>query len=199
MGGVASVPRFFPTPADWRRWLEENHETAPDVLVGFYRKGSGRPSITWQEAVDGALCFGWIDSVKRRIDDESYSLRFTPRRSRSIWSEVNVKRVAALTESGLMAAAGLRAFAARTLERTGVYSFEKGKNAALAPADEKRLRASAKAWKFFQSQTPTYRRTVIWWIVSAKQEATRQRRLTTLITDSAAGRTVKAFTRSEKK
>ena len=110
MGAVTPAATFFATLADWRRWLEENHQTAPDLLVGFYRKGSGRPSITWQEAVDGALCFGWIDSVKRRIDEESYSHRFTPRRARSIWSEVNVRRVAALTEAGLMSAAGLRAF-----------------------------------------------------------------------------------------
>ncbi len=190
--------RFFASPDEWRRWLEEHHATAPDVLFGFYRKGSGHPTVTWQDAVDVALCFGWIDSVKRKIDDERYSLRFTPRRARSIWSEVNVKRVAALTEGGLMAPAGLRAFEARSEDRTGVYSFEKGRNAALAPADERRLRASAKAWKFFESRPASYKRAVVWWIVSAKQEATRQRRLDTLITDSAAGRTVKQFTRAEK-
>ena len=198
MGGVAPTATFFADPAAWRRWLEKNHATATELLVGFFKKGSERPSITWPEAVDGALCFGWIDGVRRRIDDESYSIRFTPRRARSIWSAVNVRRVAALAEAGLMTPAGLGAFEGRSAARTAVYAFEQRNAAVLAPADEKRLRTNLKAWKFFQSRPPWYQRTVTWWIVSAKQETTRQRRLTTLITDSAAGRTVKQLTRIEK-
>jgi uncharacterized protein YdeI (YjbR/CyaY-like superfamily) len=167
--------------------------------VGFYKKGSARPSIAWPEAVDEALCFGWIDGVRRTIDDESYRIRFTPRRPRSIWSAVNVKRVAALTEAGRMTDAGLRAFAARTAARTGVYSFEQRSEPTLSPRDAKRLRANAAAWKFFQAQPPSYRRPATWWVVSAKQEATREKRLATLITDSAAGRRIKPLARPGKK
>lgn len=198
MDGVTPAITYFATPAAWRRWLEKNHATAPELLVGFYKKGSGQPSITWPEAVDGALCFGWIDGVRRRIDDTRYSIRFTPRRARSIWSAVNVGRVAALTASGLMTPAGILAFAGRSDARTGVYAFEQSKPAVLAPADEKRLRANKKAWAFFQARSPSYQRTVTWWIISAKQEATRQRRLTVLIEDSAAGRTVKHLTPAAK-
>ena len=198
MGGVAPAVTYFATPAAWRRWLEVHHATAPELLVGFHKKGSGQPSITWPEAVDGALCFGWIDGVRRRIDDTRYSIRFTPRRARSIWSAVNVGRVAALTASGLMTPAGLRAFAGRSDARTGIYAFEQHEAAVLAPADEKRLRANQKAWAFFQARPPSYQRTVTWWITSAKQEATRQRRLTALIDDSAAGKTVKHLTPAAK-
>lgn len=199
MGGVEPVATFFATPAAWRRWLEKNHATATEISVGFYKKASGRASISWPESVDAALCFGWIDGVRRTIDDESYRIRFTPRRTRSIWSAVNVRRVAALTEAGLMSPAGLRAFEARTDARTGVYAFEQ-RNTATFPAESlKRLRANAKAWKFFRSQPPWYQRTVTWWVISAKQEATRERRLATLIVDSAAGRTVKHLTRVAKK
>jgi uncharacterized protein YdeI (YjbR/CyaY-like superfamily) len=199
MGGVERIATFFATPAEWRRWLEKNHATAAELSVGFYKKGSGRPSITWPESVDEALCFGWIDGVRRTIDEESYRIRFTPRRARSIWSAVNVKRVAALTEAGRMTEAGLRAFAARSEERTGVYSFEQGREPTLSPADMKQLRANAAAWKFFQAQPPSYRRPATWWVVSAKQETTRRRRLATLITDSANGRRLKHLTRSPKK
>src|ERR687895_340334 len=124
---------FFATPADFRAWLERHHETVGELLVGFYKKGSGRPSITWPESVDEALCFGWIDGVRRTIDDESYSIRFTPRRRRSIWSLVNVKRVAELTKLGRMQPAGLRAFEARDPRRTGVYSFEQKGEVTLPP------------------------------------------------------------------
>lgn len=198
MGGVAGAPKFFASADAWRRWLEAHHATAPELLVGFYRKESGRPSMTWPESVDAALCFGWIDGVRRRIDGESYSIRFTPRRPRSIWSAINVKRVAALTDAGLMSEAGLRAFAARTSERTGVYSFEQQKKAKLAPADEKRFRANADAWRFFQAQPAGYRHVATWWVVSAKKDATRERRLATLIADSAEGRRLKHLTRTPK-
>jgi uncharacterized protein YdeI (YjbR/CyaY-like superfamily) len=199
MGGVAPLATFFATPDEWRRWLAKNHASATELSVGFYRKGSGRPSITWPEAVDEALCFGWIDGVRRSIDSESYRIRFTPRRARSIWSAVNVKRVAALTEAGRMRDAGIRAFESRNEARTGVYSFEQKAEPTLPPAYAKRLRANPAAAKFFAAQPPSYRRPATWWVVSAKQEATRERRLTTLIADSAAGRRVKHLARPEKK
>jgi uncharacterized protein YdeI (YjbR/CyaY-like superfamily) len=184
-------PVFFPTPADFRKWLEANHDTVPELLVGFYKKGSGRPSITWPESVDEALCFGWIDGVRRRIDDESYSIRFTPRRARSIWSLVNTKRVAELTRLGRMHAAGLRAFEARDPKRSGVYSFEqRQKDMTLAAEYATKLEANKKAWAFFQSQAPYYRRMASLWVMSAKKEETRLRRLATLIDDSAHGRRI---------
>ncbi len=178
MKRVSTKPTFFPTPADFRAWLERHHETASELLVGFYKKGSGRPSITWPESVDEALCFGWIDGVRRTIDDESYSIRFTPRRPRSNWSAVNLKRVAELTNLGRMHPAGVRAYEARDPARAASYSFEQREEARkLAPAYEAQLKANAKAWAFFQAQPPYYRRTVSRWVMSAKKEETRLKRL----------------------
>src|SRR4051794_5546895 len=176
-------PTFFATPAQFRAWLEEHHDSASELLVGFYKKGSGRPGITWPEAVDQALCFGWIDGVRRSLGDESYTVRFTPRRSRSIWSAVNVARVAELTKLGLMRPAGVSAFEARRDDRTGIYSHEQKQAARLGRAQQQRFRANAKAWEFFQAQPPGYRRQAIWWVVSAKREETRARRLEQLIAD----------------
>jgi uncharacterized protein YdeI (YjbR/CyaY-like superfamily) len=187
-------PKFFATPADWRRWLEQHHGEASELLVGFYKKGSGKPSITWPESVDGALCFGWIDGVRRSIDEESYSIRFTPRRARSIWSAVNIKRVAELRAQDLMHPAGVKAFEARHSERSGVYSFEQ-KTIEFDREQEKKFKADKAAWKFFQAQAPWYRRTAMWWVISAKRDETRARRLATLIEDSAAGRTIGPLTR----
>jgi len=138
-------PRFFPTPADFRAWLESNHGTEPELLVGFHKKGSGKPSITWPESVDEALCFGWIDGVRHSLGETAYTIRFTPRRPTSIWSAINVARVGELTKLGRMREAGLRAFAARTAERTGVYGFERREKARLSKAQEKRLRGHRKA------------------------------------------------------
>lgn len=180
-------PAFFRTPADFRDWLERHHETARELLVGFYKTGSGQASVTWPESVDEALCFGWIDGVRRRIDDVSYSIRFTPRRPRSIWSVINTRRVAVLTSENRMRVAGLRAFAARDPKRTGVYSFER-ETAALPPPFEKKFRANRKAWSFFETQPPGYKRLAAYFVISAKQEATRARRLEQLIHDSAEGR-----------
>jgi len=180
-------PRFFATPANFRAWLQANHETETELVVGFHKKGSGKPSITWPESVDEALCFGWIDGVRRSLGERDYSIRFTPRRTRSIWSAVNVARVAELTKLGRMRPAGIRAFAARTPERTGVYAFERKEAAKLTKAQEKTLRANRKAAAFFDAQPPGYRKTAIHWVISAKQEATRDRRLQLLIADSAAG------------
>ena len=183
-------PRFFATPADFRAWLEANHETETELLVGFHKKGSGKPSITWPESVDEALCFGWIDGVRRSLGERDYTIRFTPRRKRSIWSVVNVARVEELTKLGRMRPAGVSAYAARTPERTGVYSFERYEGAKLTKAQEKTLRANRKAAAFFDAQPPGYRKIAIHWVISAKQEATRDRRLRLLIADSAAGRRI---------
>ena len=184
-------PTFFATPADFRKWFEENHDTAAELLVGFYKKGSGKPSISWPESVDEALCFGWIDGVRRSVDAESYSIRFTPRRPRSIWSNVNTKRVAELIKQGRMHARGLEAFKARDPKRSGIYAFEqRQKDQELDPALEAKIRKNKKAWTFFQAQPPGYRRLMSVYVMSAKKEETRLRRLARLIDDSAAGRRV---------
>jgi uncharacterized protein YdeI (YjbR/CyaY-like superfamily) len=190
-------PTFFPTPADFRKWLETHHETAPELLVGFYKKGSGKPSITWPESVDEALCFGWIDGVRRTIDEESYTIRFTPRRPRSNWSAVNLKRVAELTKLGRMQPAGLRAYEARDPARCQIYSYEQKERieVELSPAYEARFKANKKAWAFFQSQAPYYQRIVSRWVMTAKQEETQLKRLATLIDDSAHGRRIAAMAR----
>ena len=181
---------FFATPAAWRRWLEKNHARADEVWLGMYKKGSGTPSISWPEAVDEALCFGWIDGIRKSIDETRYKNRFTPRKKGSNWSHVNIARVAALTAEGRMAPAGLATFEARDPKKSGVYSFEQREQATLGAAFERQFRANAKAWAFFQAQAPYYRRVATFWVVSAKQEATRERRLATLIADSAAGRRI---------
>lgn len=184
-------PKFFATPAAWRAWLEEHHGAHDELLVGFHKRGSGKKSITWPESVDEALCFGWIDGVRRSLDETSYTIRFTPRRKSSTWSAVNVARVAELTRDGRMHEAGQRAFAARSAARTGVYSFERTEAAVLPEEHAARLAASPAALAFFEAQPPWYRRTATHWVVSAKQEATRERRFATLLADCAAGRRLK--------
>jgi uncharacterized protein YdeI (YjbR/CyaY-like superfamily) len=191
-------PKYFATPAAFRAWLEANHAASTELLVGFHKKGSGKPSITWPESVDEALCFGWIDGVRRTVDDERYTIRFTPRKARSTWSAVNIKRVAALTKLGRMQAAGLEAFARREAARSQIYAYEQRFEAALDDAGERAFRANERAWTFFQAQPPWYRRTAIYWVMTAKQEATRRRRLATLIDDSAHERTIKHLTRPAK-
>ena len=183
-------PTFFATAGELRDWLEANHATATELLVGFYKRGSGKPSISWQDLVDEELCFGWIDGVRNGIDDISYSNRITPRTPRSSWSAVNIARARELIRLGRMHAAGLKAFERRTDERSAIYSYEQRKAARLDPAAERTFRANKKAWTFFQAQAPSYQRTAIWWVVSAKREETRQRRVATLIGDSARGRVV---------
>ena len=184
-------PKFFATPAQWRAWLEKNHAKETEVLVGFHKRGTKKPSITWPESVDEALCFGWIDGVRRSLGDEAYTIRFTPRKKTSIWSAVNVARVAALQKAGKMHASGLGAFAHRTDARTGVYSFERAKAAKLTPAEEKKLRANAKASKWFDAQAPYYKRAALHWVTSAKRQETRDKRLAELIADCAAGQRIK--------
>jgi len=190
-------PRYFGTPAEWRAWLEEHHTTAPELWVGFHKRGSGRPSITWPESVDQALCFGWIDGVRRRIDDDRYAIRFTPRRKGSSWSNINLRRVEELTRLGLMHPAGQAAHAARSAAKSGIYSYEQRKRARLPAAMTARFKRNRKAWTFFEAQPASYRRTAVWWVVSAKREDTRERRLETLIADSAAGRTIRLLTRPQ--
>jgi uncharacterized protein YdeI (YjbR/CyaY-like superfamily) len=192
---TTATPTFFATPALWRAWLEAHHERDRELLVGFYKRESGRPSITWPQSVDQALCFGWIDGVRRSLGADAYTIRFTPRKPTSIWSAINVAKVAELTRLGQMRPAGLRAFAARSAARTGVYSFERSEAATLSAPQEQVLRGNRKAAAFFDAQAPWYRRAALHWVVSAKREETQQRRLRQLIDDSAAGKTVAPLTR----
>lgn len=175
---------FFATPAKFRAWFEKHHSSASELWVGFYKKGSGRPSITWPEAVDEALCVGWIDGVRKSIDDESYRIRFTPRKPQSTWSAVNLARVEVLTREGRMRPAGLKAFEKRVEAKTGIYAYEQRKAAELDAASEQRFRSDPEAWEYFQSRPPGYRKTALWWVVSAKKEETRRKRLEQLIEDS---------------
>jgi len=195
----AGRPRFFATPGEFRAWLRRHHATETVLLVGFYKKATARPSITWPESVDEALCFGWIDGVRRSLGADAYSIRFTPRKTTSIWSAINVARARALIEAGRMTPAGLRAFQARTPERTGIYSFERNAAARLTPDEEKKLHANARASAFFDARPPWYRRTAIHWVISAKRPQTRQRRLERLIDDSARSRTIPPLTRPGRK
>jgi uncharacterized protein YdeI (YjbR/CyaY-like superfamily) len=183
-------PVFFPDKAAFRKWLEAHHETEKELLVGFYKVGSGKPSITWSESVDEALCFGWIDGVRKSMDEESYTIRFTPRKPGSIWSAVNIKKVETLSAAGLMYPAGMAAFAKRSEQKSAIYSYEKAPVKLDAPF-EKAFKARKKAWKFFQSLAPSYQRTAINWVMSAKQEATRSKRMQALIDDSEQGLKIK--------
>jgi uncharacterized protein YdeI (YjbR/CyaY-like superfamily) len=183
-------PTFFVDREAFRAWLDEHHATASELWMGLYKKGSGRPSITWPEAVDEALCFGWIDGVRQRIDDESYMNRFTPRKPASNWSAVNVRRVEELTKRRRMRAAGLKAFRERREDKTATYSYEQRHQAKLDLAQERRFRSKKRAWEWFQTQPKGYRTTAVYWVMSAKKPETRERRLTTLIEDSESGRRV---------
>jgi len=182
---------FFETPADLRAWLEANHTTATELWVGMYRRGTGRPSLTWPEVVDEVLCFGWIDGIRKGIDAERFANRITPRRRQSNWSAVNVRRVAELAAAGRMTPAGARAFEARDPDRQG-YSYE-AESSGLSDAFDALFRANEAAWQWFSEQAPFYRRTAVHWVMSAKREETRLRRLAALIEDSAAGRRVAPF------
>jgi uncharacterized protein YdeI (YjbR/CyaY-like superfamily) len=174
-------PVFFGTPEEFGAWLEEHHEGEAELIVGYHKKGSGKPSMTWAESVEQALRFGWIDGIRRTLDEDSYTIRFTPRKPSSNWSAKNVATVERLKAEGAMAPAGLRAYEARRADRTGIYSFERRKAAKLPPDFEERFRASRRAWEWFTSRPPGYRRTATHWVVSAKRDETRQRRLQTLI------------------
>jgi uncharacterized protein YdeI (YjbR/CyaY-like superfamily) len=183
-------PTFFETPAHFRAWLEEHHDVEEELWVGYYKKGTDLPSITWPESVDEALCFGWIDGLRKSVDEVSYKIRFTPRKPTSNWSAVNVARIEALTEEGRMQPAGLAAWERRKQAKTAVYSYEQRKKARFPEEFEAEFQAHEKAWAFFQSQPPGYRSNATFWVISAKREDTRRRRLATLIEDSAAGRKI---------
>ena len=185
---------YFDSPAAFRAWLERHHERETELWVGYWKKATGKPSLTWSQAVDEALCFGWIDGVLRRVDDERHMQRFTPRKPASNWSAINIAKVAALREEGRMRPAGEAAFARRREDRTGVYSFEQREDPRLEPEERAQLEGNAAAWEYFSARPPSYRRTATWWVISAKRPETRARRLATLIEDSAAGRTIKPLT-----
>jgi uncharacterized protein YdeI (YjbR/CyaY-like superfamily) len=180
-------PRFFASPAEFRAWLEANHAKSAELVVGFYKKGSGKPSMTWSESVDEALCFGWIDGVRRSIDAERYTIRFTPRKPVSIWSNVNIAKVEMLLREGRMRPAGLVAWERRDPERSGVYAFERATPAEFDPESLRRFKHAREAWTFFQKQPPGYRRLATHYVTSAKRPETRERRLSMLIEHSAKG------------
>lgn len=182
-----TAPRFFATAAAFRAWLDAHHDREPELLVGFHKKDSGKPSMTWPESVDEALCYGWIDGVRRSLGEDSYTIRFTPRRPGSIWSNVNMAKVAALMESGRMRPAGLAAWERRDPEKSGIYAFERKNPAAFDAEAERRFKRSRGAWTFFQAQPPGYRRQATHYVTSAKRPETRERRLTALIECSARG------------
>jgi uncharacterized protein YdeI (YjbR/CyaY-like superfamily) len=191
------APTFFAKQSDFRKWFEKNHLKEKELLVGFYKTGSGKPSITWPQSVDEALCFGWIDGIRRSIDDESYSIRFTPRKPKSIWSAINIKKVEDLTEKGLMKPAGIAAFEKREEHRSKIYSYEKAKSP-LSPEYEKKLKSNKKAWTFFKSLAPSIQNVSIHWIMSAKQEKTKLSRLERLIKDSESGSKIKPLNYGKK-
>ena len=191
-------PLFFARPSEFHEWLEKNHDEASEIWVGFHKKDSGKPSITWPEAVDQALCFGWIDSVRRRVNDTSYANRFTTRKARSTWSAINIRRAKELISLGRMQPAGIKAFERRSDERSAIYSYEQRQSAKLSGAFEKQFRANKKAWKFFRAQAPWYQRVAVFWVVSAKKDDTRLKRLAKLIKDSENGRTIPPLTRPQR-
>lgn len=183
------MTRFFASPAKWRAWLEKNAATADEIIVGFWKKGTGKPSMTWSESVGEALCFGWIDGVRRRIDDDSYSIRFTPRKPTSTWSTINVAKVAELEAAGRMTDAGRVAYAARRESATGIYSYEQQGEITF---DDAPLRADPTAWRYWSAAPPSYRKVVMHWVTSAKRPETRAKRMAELVADCAAGRKIRS-------
>lgn len=182
-----SAPTFFASPSEFRAWLRKHHASATELWVGFRKRATGEPSLTWPESVDEALCYGWIDAVRKSLGPTSYMIRFTRRRPTSIWSSVNVRRVQELEREGRMRPAGLAAFAARREKKSGIYAYEQ-QDAQLSPEYARRLEANRAASAFFEAQAPWYRKKACHWVMSAKQEETRERRLLKLIAESAAGR-----------
>lgn len=180
------TPHFFETQTEFRTWLEQNHKKETELVVGFYKVASGKPSMSWSQSVDQALCFGWIDGVKYSIDNDSYKIRFTPRKSNSIWSAVNIKKVEELRSQGLMKPEGIASFNKRTENKSKIYSFEK-EEVQFSPEFEKQFKANKRAWEYFQSLAPSYRKPSSNWVMSAKQETTQLKRLNELIADSETG------------
>jgi uncharacterized protein YdeI (YjbR/CyaY-like superfamily) len=184
-------PIFFAKPQQFRTWLKKNYRSCGEQWVGFYRKSSGRLSLTWPESVDEALCFGWIDGLRKGIDGQSYMIRFTPRRPISVWSAVNARRMEELIRQGRVHRAGADAYAKRISTKSGIYSYENRRLAILDPAAERKFRANRSAWRWFQAQAPGYRQTAIWWVVSAKKAETQAKRLASVIADSNAKRKIR--------
>ncbi len=180
------TPKFFPTQSEFREWLRINHKKEDELFVGFFKVGTGKPSMTWNESVDHALCFGWIDGVRKRLSDDAYTIRFTPRRPNSVWSSVNIRKVEELEKKGLMRSAGLDAFAKRREDRSGIYAYENTREE-LSVEFEKRFRDNPMAWKNFRAQPDWYRRRATYFVMKAKQEKTRNSRLEKLILASEAG------------
>jgi uncharacterized protein YdeI (YjbR/CyaY-like superfamily) len=185
-------PIFFASPQEFRRWLDKHHAKETELWVGYYKTKTGKPSLTWPQSVDQALCYGWIDGLRRSLGEESYMIRFTPRSAKSIWSALNIKRAKELTAEGQMKPAGLKAFEAKDEKLTNKYSFERA-NAALEPEHEKLFRKNKSAWKWFSEQPPGYRKIATFWVVDAKRPETRARRLAELIADCAAGRKIRGL------
>jgi uncharacterized protein YdeI (YjbR/CyaY-like superfamily) len=191
-------PRFFPDASALRQWFEIHHATETELLIGFYKVSSGKPSIKWEESVDEAICFGWIDGVRKSIDRETYCIRFTQRKPESNWSAINIRKAKSLKKKGLMHPRGLAAFGKKKKERSAVYSYE-NRPLKLSADFQKKFKEARKGWDFFSSQAPWYQRTAIYWVMSAKQEGTRIKRLETLILDSKAGHRLKRLSYSSKK
>ena len=189
--------KHFKTPAEFRRWLAKHHGTEGELWVGYCKKATGKPSMTWPESVDEALCYGWIDGIRKGVDEETYTIRFSPRKARSTWSAINIRRAQELIEAGRMRAAGLKAFEARTENRSGIYSYEQRKDHLDDPY-QGRLERNSKAWTFYQAQSAAYRRMVNWWVVSAKREDTRLKRLDALIELCAEEKKIPRLTRKPK-
>jgi len=192
-------PTFFPTPADFRAWLKAHHDKFSELLVGFHKKNSGKPSITWPESVEAALCFGWIDGVRKSLNETSYTIRFTPRNPNSTWSAININLVRRLTKQKLMHPAGFKAFAARSEKKSAIYSYEQRKSARFTREQEKQFRSNKAAWGFFRSQAPWYQRVCTYWVISAKREETTIKRLSLLIEHSHNQRTLPQLTRVKKR
>jgi uncharacterized protein YdeI (YjbR/CyaY-like superfamily) len=192
------APVFFTSQAKFRSWLRKHHQVTQELWVGFYKRASGKPSLTWPESVDVALCYGWIDGVRKSIDATAYTIRFTPRKPRSTWSSVNVRRIRELTALGLVQASGLQAFERRSETKSGIYAYENRDSAEFADSEIRQFKAHPEAWKFFQAQAPWYRRTATWWAISAKKEQTRQSRLDTLIRHSGQSEPIPQLRRKPK-
>jgi uncharacterized protein YdeI (YjbR/CyaY-like superfamily) len=187
-------PIYFESPEELRDWFDEHHLTAPELWVGYWKKATAHPTVTWQEAVIEALCVGWIDGVRYSVDAGRSRQRFTPRRKGSNWSAINIASAERLIAEGRMRPAGVAAFEARTPERSAIYSYERRHEARLTDAEELLFRANAEAWSWFEGRPPSYRTAATWWVASAKRSETRERRLASLIEESAVGRTPKALT-----
>lgn len=190
---------FFTGALEWRNWLDEHHRKEAILWVGFYKKNSSKRSMTWPESVDEALCYGWIDGIRKSIDENSYKIRFTPRKAGSVWSSVNISRMEELEKLGLIKNAGREAYQKRKEAQSEIYAYEQTGDLSLEETDEQQFRANAAAWQFFSKQAPSYRKTAIWWVISAKREDTRKRRLLTLIEDAAQGRRLGHLTREPNK